>query len=133
MRRLVAQGGKAVIREEPEPRLRHGEVLVRTEYSVMSPGTERTVIDATAIPGAESHEYPEPRQQWRKGSHERRDGPGASSASAGPGFASIGYSLAGQSDRGRSGYSRYPRRGLNRLRGAASAPFMPNAWPYHGT
>jgi hypothetical protein len=61
MRRLVAQGGMAVIREEPEPRLRPGEVLVQTEYSVMSPGTERTVIDATAIPGAESQEYPAPR------------------------------------------------------------------------
>jgi threonine dehydrogenase-like Zn-dependent dehydrogenase len=96
MRRLVAQGGMAVIREEPEPRLRRGEVLVRTEYSVMSPGTERTVIDATAIPGAESHEYPEPRQQWRKVRTSGATSPELLPRAPGTGFASIGYSLAGR-------------------------------------
>ncbi len=96
MRRLVAQGGMAVIREEPEPRVRRGEVLVQTEYSVMSPGTERTVIDATALPGAESHEYPEPRQQWRKVRTTGATGPELLPRPPGTGFTSLGYSLAGR-------------------------------------
>ncbi len=96
MRRLVARDGKAVIIEEAEPKLRRGEVLVRTEYSVMSPGTERTVIDATAVPGAESHEYPEPRQQWRKVRTTGATSPELLPRPPGTGFASIGYSLAGR-------------------------------------
>jgi threonine dehydrogenase-like Zn-dependent dehydrogenase len=86
----------AVIREEPEPRVRRGEVLVQTEYSVMSPGTERTVIDATALPGAESHEYPEPRQQWRKVRTTGATGPELLPRPPGTGFTSLGYSLAGR-------------------------------------
>jgi threonine dehydrogenase-like Zn-dependent dehydrogenase len=76
--------------------LRRGEVLVQTEYSVMSPGTERTVIDATAIPGAESHEYPEPRQQWRKVRTTGAASPELLPRPPGTGFTSLGYSLAGR-------------------------------------
>jgi threonine dehydrogenase-like Zn-dependent dehydrogenase len=62
--RIVARGGEAVLVTEPPPEPRRGEVLVAVQYSVISPGTERTILEATRAPGWASHEYPEPDQAW---------------------------------------------------------------------
>jgi threonine dehydrogenase-like Zn-dependent dehydrogenase len=64
VRRIVARGGEVVLVTEPAPEPRRGEVLVAAEYSVISPGTERTILDATRTEGWASHEYPEPDQAW---------------------------------------------------------------------
>lgn len=96
MRRLVAQDGAAVIRDEPDPALRSGEILVETEFSVMSPGTERTVIEATSRVGGEVHEYPRATHQWRK---TRMNGVARDDLlprKPAEGYASLGYSLAGR-------------------------------------
>jgi threonine dehydrogenase-like Zn-dependent dehydrogenase len=94
--RIVARGGEVVLVTEPAPEPRPGEVLVATAYSVISPGTERTILEATRAEGWASHEYPEPDQAWpnlRAGGvrHDlllprppRQD------------YASLGYSVAGR-------------------------------------
>jgi NADPH:quinone reductase-like Zn-dependent oxidoreductase len=94
--RIVARGGEVVLVTEPPPRLRRGEVLVATQYSVISPGTERTILEATRAPGWASHEYPEPDQAWplvRSGGV-RHDLllPRVPATD----YASLGYSLAGR-------------------------------------
>ena len=96
VRRIVARGGTVAVVTEPPPELRRGEVLVATWYSVISPGTERTILDATRAEGWGGHEYPEPGQSWP---HVRSGGvrhdlllprpPGRD-------YASLGYSLAGR-------------------------------------
>jgi threonine dehydrogenase-like Zn-dependent dehydrogenase len=62
--RVVARGGEVLIAATTPPRLRSGEILVATEHSVISPGTERTIIDATRTEGWLSHEYPAAGQAW---------------------------------------------------------------------
>jgi threonine dehydrogenase-like Zn-dependent dehydrogenase len=94
--RIVARGGEVVLVTGPPPRLRRGEVLVATQYSVISPGTERTILEATRAPGWASHEYPEPEQAWplvRSGGV-RHDLllPRVPATD----YASLGYSLAGR-------------------------------------
>ena len=66
MLRLFAVGGAPVVREDAVPELRSGEVLVATEHSVMSPGTERHIIEATRGGSAESAEYPAQGYRWPK-------------------------------------------------------------------
>jgi threonine dehydrogenase-like Zn-dependent dehydrogenase len=94
--RIVARGGEVVLVTEPPPPVRRGEVLVDTQYSVISPGTERTILEATRAPGWASHEYPEPGQAWPQvRSRAVRHGlllPRAPAAD----YASLGYSLAGR-------------------------------------
>ena len=91
----MARGGEAVVLEEPEPELGPGDLLVRTAYSVISPGTERSIIAATRTSVAAAHEYPHPGFEWpviRSGSvrvAERRPRMPPEDA------ASLGYSLAG--------------------------------------
>jgi threonine dehydrogenase-like Zn-dependent dehydrogenase len=94
--RIVARGGEVMLVTEPPRRPRRGEVLVATQYSVISPGTERTILEATRAPGWASHEYPEPDQAWP---HIRSGGvrhdlllPRAPATD----YASLGYSLAGR-------------------------------------
>jgi threonine dehydrogenase-like Zn-dependent dehydrogenase len=94
--RIVARGGEVVLVTEPAPEPRRGEVLVATRYSVISPGTERTILAATRAEGWASHEYPEPDQAWP---HVRSGGvrhdlllPRPPS----PDYASLGYSVAGR-------------------------------------
>jgi threonine dehydrogenase-like Zn-dependent dehydrogenase len=94
MRQVFAAGGRAVVLDVPEPALRPGEVLVETAFSVISSGTERHIIDATAAAGDASetaHRPPNP-PQLRDGGV-RWDGPQPRSAP--PGTALLGYSLAG--------------------------------------
>ena len=94
--RIVARGGEVVLVTEPAPEPRRGEVLVATEYSVISPGTERTILDATRAPGWASHEYPEPDQAWP---HVRAGGVRQDLLLPRPpsqDYASLGYSVAGR-------------------------------------
>jgi Zinc-binding dehydrogenase len=62
--RVVARDGEVQIISAPVPELRSGEIEVATEYSVISPGTERTIIEATRTEGWLSHEYPAADQDW---------------------------------------------------------------------
>ena len=62
--RVVARDGEVRIINAPVPGLRSGEIEVATEYSVISPGTERTIIEATRTEGWLSHEYPAAGQDW---------------------------------------------------------------------
>jgi threonine dehydrogenase-like Zn-dependent dehydrogenase len=93
--RIVARDGGVLIVSEPAPEPRRGEVLVATVCSAISPGTERSIIEATRVSGWASHEYPEPDQAWpavRSGAVEHDlllpRPPGQE-------YASLGYSLAG--------------------------------------
>lgn len=58
MRRIFALDGEAVIRDIEAPRLRPGEVLVRTHASTASSGTESWILRKSAEDGAEDEEYP---------------------------------------------------------------------------
>jgi threonine dehydrogenase-like Zn-dependent dehydrogenase len=94
--RIVARGGAIALVTEPAPEPRRGEVLVATQYSVISPGTERTILDATRAEGWASHEYPEPGQTWP---HVRSGGVRHDlllPRPSGQDYASLGYSLAGR-------------------------------------
>ena len=94
--RIVARGGDVMLVTEPPPGLRRGEVLVATQYSVISPGTERTILDATRAEGWASHEYPEPGQAWP---HVRSGGVRHDlqlPRPPGQDYVSLGYSLAGR-------------------------------------
>jgi threonine dehydrogenase-like Zn-dependent dehydrogenase len=99
IRKLFAQGGRAVVAEIPDPVLRPGEVLIAPAFSVVSAGTETSTIAASADPARlHSHDYPAP--------DGHRFGPQIRSASVTWGgnmprtapeeFALIGYSLAGR-------------------------------------
>jgi threonine dehydrogenase-like Zn-dependent dehydrogenase len=93
--RVVAAGGEVRVVSTPAPRLRAGEVLVAVRHSVISPGTERTIIEATRTAGWLSHEYPAADQDWpaTRSPAVRKDlllprAPGTD-------WASLGYSVAG--------------------------------------
>lgn len=58
MRRIFAEGGRAVIREVETPEPRPGEVLVRTAVSTVSAGTELLILRKSAVPDAVDEEYP---------------------------------------------------------------------------
>jgi threonine dehydrogenase-like Zn-dependent dehydrogenase len=94
--RIVARAGQVRVVTEPAPEPRRGEVQVATQFSVISPGTERTIIDATREAGWASHEYPEPDQAWplTRSGGVRHDLllPRPPSQD----YASLGYSLAGR-------------------------------------
>ena len=66
VRRIMAAGGGVVVRDENLPELGPGDVLVRAAYSVVSPGTERSIVRATEISVSAAHEYPAPAQEWRQ-------------------------------------------------------------------
>jgi NADPH:quinone reductase-like Zn-dependent oxidoreductase len=94
--RVVASAGAVQIVSTPVPRLRSGEILVATEHSVISPGTERTIIEATRTQGWLSHEYPAGDQDWpvTRSAGVRKDLvlPRAPATD----WASLGYSVAGR-------------------------------------
>jgi threonine dehydrogenase-like Zn-dependent dehydrogenase len=92
--RVVARGGQVVVTDVPEPELRAGEILVQTRYSVISPGTERAIVAASAS-AAGDHEYPSADQTWP---HVRAGGVGLPITfprAAANSFSSLGYGLAG--------------------------------------
>ena len=96
MSRVVARGGQVEVISTPSPQLRSGEILVATEHSVISPGTERTIINATRSAGWLSHEYPAADQTWpaTRSAGVRKDLllPREPSTQ----WASLGYSVAGR-------------------------------------
>ncbi len=95
MRQVVARGGRAEIREMPEPELRRGEVLIRTLYSAVSVGTETWLIDGSGDPTFVNHEYPPEPPAWPKTRGAiRREAPLPRPHD--PDFIAIGYSLAGE-------------------------------------
>jgi threonine dehydrogenase-like Zn-dependent dehydrogenase len=99
IRKLFAQGGRAVVAEVPEPDLRPGEVLVAPAFSVVSAGTENSVIAMSADPARmHDHDYPAP-DGGRFGPQIRSETvrwSGPKPRTAGPEYALIGYSLAGR-------------------------------------
>jgi threonine dehydrogenase-like Zn-dependent dehydrogenase len=58
MRRVFAQGGRAVIDEVPIPELRRGEIQVRTAFSTVSAGTEMWILRKSREGDAKDEEYP---------------------------------------------------------------------------
>ncbi len=95
VRRVLAQGGEVIVREVPAPEPGPGDVLVRPRYSVISPGTERSIVLATRISTAAAHEYPHPGFQWRTVRSTGVRQPGRLPAMPPSDAASLGYSLAG--------------------------------------
>jgi threonine dehydrogenase-like Zn-dependent dehydrogenase len=95
IKRVVASAGEVRIASVPPPLVRSGEILVATEHSVISPGTERTIIAATRTEGWLSHEYPAADQGWpaTRSASVRKDLllPREPSLE----WASLGYSVAG--------------------------------------
>lgn len=97
MKRVFALGGKAVLRDVPEPELRPGHVLVETAFSAISSGTESYIIRGTADPNHHNSEYPNPDSpgvQYRDPAVPYR-GPMPLTQNDGA-AASIGYSNAGR-------------------------------------
>ncbi|MDH3248382.1 MAG: zinc-binding alcohol dehydrogenase [Acidimicrobiia bacterium] len=94
MKRVFAHGGKAVVREVPEPTLRRGEVLVKPAFSAISAGTETWLIDGSADPDFGVHEYPSVPPYWPKTrTPVNLDHPMPKPSD--PAYIGIGYSLAG--------------------------------------
>ncbi|TMG25190.1 MAG: zinc-binding dehydrogenase [Chloroflexi bacterium] len=95
MKRVLAAGGRAVVRDVPEPELRAGDVLVQTHFSAISAGTERYFIEGSGDPTFTASEYPGDPPHWPKirNAGVRR---GPLPRPVLPGHFSIGYSLAGR-------------------------------------
>lgn len=97
MKRVFAHGGRAVVRDVPEPRVRPGHVLVQTAFSAISAGTEGWIMRGTADPNYVNHEYPDPSSpgpQYRD-PQVSYQGPQPLTQNDGE-YASIGYSNAGR-------------------------------------
>ncbi len=96
MKRLFAAGGHAVVLDVPEPTPRAGEVVVATAFSAVSTGTETHIVRATAATdSAVADQYPGPRPYGPKIHDRRVRWSGALPRGQHPGYASLGYSLAG--------------------------------------
>lgn len=65
MKRVFGAEGKAIVLEVPEPKLRQGEVLIQTAFSVVSTGTETTILRNLAALGRLARdEYPGFDEEW---------------------------------------------------------------------
>jgi threonine dehydrogenase-like Zn-dependent dehydrogenase len=95
----MAAAGGVVIREEELPPLGPGDVLVRAAYSVISPGTERSIVRATEVSVAAAHEYPHPGYEWPQVRSSAVRGQDRRPRQPPVDAASLGYSLAGIVDR----------------------------------
>src|SRR4051794_15223642 len=99
VKKLFAQGGRAVVADIAEPELRPGEVLIAPAYSVVSAGTETSTIAMSADPARiHDHDYPAPDGR-RFGPQLRSAGVrwgGPTPRTAPEQYALIGYSLAGR-------------------------------------
>lgn len=95
MKRVFALGGRAVLRDVPEPEMRPGEVLVAPAFSAISAGTEMYFIRGSGTPGFTMQEYPGDPPSWPKvRTAIRSDHPFPRPSD--PEALSIGYSLAGR-------------------------------------
>ncbi len=94
MLRVVARAGQVVVDNFPSPTLRPGEVLVQARYSVISPGTERSIV-AASVDLEMVHEYPAPEQSWPHVRSDYADIPTTYPRPATGSYASLGYGLSG--------------------------------------
>lgn len=94
MRRIFAEGGRAVIREVEPPEPRPGEILVRTAFSTVSAGTELLILGKSAEPDARDEEYPGA-QPWVDPAFRAGIPLPLRPRRPVPGGISLGYSLAG--------------------------------------
>ena len=95
MRRIVARGGKPSLIDIDAPACASGRVLVKTEFSTVSAGTESSVIARSAVPDAIDVEYPgEPPYERPPIRHWMRNSPEPTPPL--PGSFSLGYSLDGR-------------------------------------
>ncbi|GIF51528.1 threonine dehydrogenase-like Zn-dependent dehydrogenase [Asanoa ferruginea] len=94
-RRVLAQGGEIILREVPDPTPGPGDVLVRPRYSVISPGTERSIVRATRTSVAAAHEYPNADYEWRTVRSGAVRGQTRMPQPPPDDAASLGYSLSG--------------------------------------
>jgi threonine dehydrogenase-like Zn-dependent dehydrogenase len=95
MKRVFALGGKAVLRDVPEPEIRPGEVLVAPAFSAISAGTEMYFIRGSGMPGFTMQEYPGEPPSWPKVRTAIRSDHPFPRPSHGEAL-SIGYSVAGR-------------------------------------
>jgi NADPH:quinone reductase-like Zn-dependent oxidoreductase len=95
VRRLMARDGQVVVKDEKLPPLGPGDVLVRAHCSVVSPGTERSIVTATAESLLAAHEYPHPHYVWPQLRSGAVRGQERMPRVPPPDAASLGYSLAG--------------------------------------
>ena len=99
VRRAMARDGGVVLVDEPLPELGPGDVQVRSAFSVISPGTERSIIRATRISPAAAHEYPHPEFVWPRLRSAAVDGQQRRPRMPPEHAASLGYSMAGTVER----------------------------------
>ncbi|HEY7176456.1 MAG TPA: zinc-binding alcohol dehydrogenase, partial [Micromonosporaceae bacterium] len=99
VRRLMARDGQVELREEQLPDVGRGDVCVRSHYSVVSPGTERSIIRATQRSVSAAHEYPHPAFEWPKIRSASVRGQTRRPRLPPQDAASLGYSLAGVVER----------------------------------
>jgi threonine dehydrogenase-like Zn-dependent dehydrogenase len=99
VRRAMARDGGVVLVDEMLPDLGPGDVLVRSAYSVISPGTERSIIRATEISPAGAHEYPHHDFVWPRLRSSAVDGQPRRPRMPPDHAASLGYSVAGVVER----------------------------------
>jgi NADPH:quinone reductase-like Zn-dependent oxidoreductase len=65
MKRVFAAEGRAIVLDVPDPELRPGEVLIQTAFSVVSTGTETTVLrNLKALGRLARDEYPGFDEEW---------------------------------------------------------------------
>jgi threonine dehydrogenase-like Zn-dependent dehydrogenase len=95
VRRVMARDGEVILHEVDTPTPGPGDVLVRPRFSVISPGTERSIVRATEVSVSAAHEYPHPGFSWPTIRSSAVRGPGRLPAMPPPDAASLGYSLAG--------------------------------------
>jgi threonine dehydrogenase-like Zn-dependent dehydrogenase len=93
MKRVLALHGQPTVVELDEPELRTGEVLVETDYSTVSTGTEQLILRHSLTSPGSDDEYPGSEPSWPK----IRDGQEPLTLPRPPisGYASLGYSAAG--------------------------------------
>jgi threonine dehydrogenase-like Zn-dependent dehydrogenase len=97
MKRILARDGQVALVDVPEPRPGATDVLVQTLHSVVSSGTETHIIRSSVSPEAlETDQYPtsQPHGPQLRSRGVRWGGPLPNHAP--PGYASLGYSLAGR-------------------------------------
>jgi threonine dehydrogenase-like Zn-dependent dehydrogenase len=96
VKRLFAAGGHAIVLDVDEPTPRPGEVIVSTAFSAVSTGTETHIVRATAATDSPvDDQYPGPRPYGPKIHDRRVRWTSPAPRDQRPGYASLGYSLAG--------------------------------------
>jgi threonine dehydrogenase-like Zn-dependent dehydrogenase len=95
----MARDGAVVLVAETPAEPGPGDVVVRPAYSVVSPGTERSIINASRISPQAAHEYPDPDFEWPMIRSDAVDALNRRPRMPPTHAASLGYSLAGVVER----------------------------------